>query len=185
MINNKEIHDFIDNSVGYVKFHPIHSGFTIKNKEYFPLDMALTSEPILRDCDNNVIKGLRIGYKKLPRYLKDGKVIARKKQLYLNSNRKIFIVNIKENVHPACEITETININESIDYKFIESEYEIDKDFKPVYYKDFDFEAFNLEINPIDEIVMNLDRRIDSLQFRIDKINHIKNKRKKYNEYNK
>lgn len=176
MINNKEIHDFIKNSIGYVKFFPIHSGFTIKNKEYFPLDMTLTSEPILRDCDNNAIKGLRIGYKKLPRYLEDGKLIVKKKQLYLNSNRHIFIVDIKETVYPAGEIT---NINESIKYKFIESEHRINKDFKPVYYKDFDFESFDLEVNPIDEIVMNLDSRIESLQFRIDKINHIKNKRNK------
>ena len=123
------------------------------------------------DSKGNKINCLKLGSTKPQKTLEDGYVIVKKKQLYLTSNREILVVSLTNTITPIDNI---VVLQDETPYRKFVVNYSIEQNESFIKYDKFDFNKYELLNNPIDSIIENLDKKINRLQKRIDRLNTIK-----------
>lgn len=171
-VNNMEVINGLCSVVDDLIFYDLKAKVIVLNKEYaLEGEKSFTSISYLDD-NKNKINVFKIGETKASKSLEDGYVMVRKKHLYLMSNREVIVVDATTKITPIDEVVDLQK--KKTPYKKFEVEYDINKEESFIPYKKFDYSKYDLIENPMGLIIECIDKRIEKLQRRIDRLNSIK-----------
>lgn len=171
-VDNMEIISVIASVVDDLIFYGLKSKVIVLNKNYaLEGEKSFTSISYL-DGNNNKINVFKMGETKASKSLEDDYVIVRKKHLYLTSNREVIVVDATTKITPTDKVVDLQK--KKTPYKKFEVDYVINNEESFVPYRRFDYNKYDLIENPIGLILECIDKRIEKLQRRIDRLSNIK-----------
>lgn len=175
-MNNKEIASLIRKSFPYVSYRTMFSGSIVKHEKYAENGSRLKLKDFLKDENGERFKCINIGSVLVDKY-KEGDILTVERKTYcLNEKNKVVVVNTIEKVYLE---DENCNINEPVDYKYVEVFNSIDNENPSEYYFNIDFNGLGIADSTINAIEKSLDLKIEILEMKKAKINKIKEKIKR------
>lgn len=185
---NKEVYELIRRSIGEITFQSLPGSFNVLNKDLYPNERTFIRKSYLELEDNKDyrlmlkehgilnINCIRLAEYNMNKTIENGNIVVRKNELYLTSDRKIIEVLMTNVIVPLDKNDIDLSLKKR-PYERYDIKYEVlNKDWYKAkyYYKNYDFSKHNYYQMPFENIVRNLDKRLTSLQKRIDKINDLK-----------
>lgn len=170
-VNNLEIINVLRSVINDLIFYDLKSKVIVLNKEYALDGEKLFTSISYLDNNKNKINVFKIGETKANKSLENGYVVIRKKHLYLASTREVVVADSIIKITPVDKV---VDLQDRTVYKKFDIEYVINNEESFIPYNQFDYSKYSFRENPVGLILECIDKRIEKLQRRIDRLNKIK-----------